>query len=151
MKDVFYTGSVQALPEFNKEGEKFRSVSSLHSHGATSAKDHGKGHGKELSLDNQPIVEEDENLDSQATSASRAIEIWRFVWFGIFYPMFRTVKKMVDLSLFSDPIYLLFAISNFLTSIGFNAPPMFMPMNAETVLGLSKDDAANTVTAYGNL
>lgn len=55
----------------------------------------------------------------------------------------------MDLSLLADPIYLLFAVSNFLTSIGFNAPPMFMPMNAETVLGFSKVDAANTVSAYG--
>jgi hypothetical protein len=59
------------------------------------------------------------------------------------------VKKMMDLSLFTDPIYVLFAISNFLTSIGFNAPPMFMPMNAETVLGLEKTIAAETVAAYG--
>uniref|UniRef100_A0A914EF84 Major facilitator superfamily (MFS) profile domain-containing protein n=1 Tax=Acrobeloides nanus TaxID=290746 RepID=A0A914EF84_9BILA len=135
VKDVFYTGSLSGLPEYNKEGEKFRSISSLHSHGAISAKD--KTHGKEMSLDNQPIAEEDENLDSQATSASRAIEIWR------------TVTKMMDLSLFTDPIYVLFAVSNFLTSIGFNAPPMFMPMNAEKVLGLSKPVAAQTVAAYG--
>lgn len=56
---------------------------------------------------------------------------------------------MMDLSLLVNPVYLLFAISNFLTSIGFNAPPMFMPMNAETVLGFNTFEAASTVSAYG--
>ncbi|KAI6240364.1 MFS domain-containing protein [Aphelenchoides fujianensis] len=56
---------------------------------------------------------------------------------------------MLDLSLLADPVYVLFAVSNFFTSIGFNAPPMFMPMNAESVLGLEKTAAANTVAAYG--
>jgi len=55
----------------------------------------------------------------------------------------------MDLSLLADPIFILFAISNFFTSIGFNAPPMFMPMNAEIVLGFSKMDASTTVAAYG--
>jgi len=49
----------------------------------------------------------------------------------------------------ADPLFILFAISNFFTSIGFNAPPMFMPMNAEVVLRFSKLDASNTVAAYG--
>lgn len=62
---------------------------------------------------------------------------------------FRVLQKMLDLSLFTDPIYVLFAVSNFLTSIGFNAPPMYMPMNAEKVLKFSKSDAATTVSAYG--
>ena len=63
--------------------------------------------------------------------------------------IFSTITRMIDLTLFLDPIYVLFAVSNFLTSIGFNAPPMFMPMNAESVLGLSKESAAQTVSAYG--
>jgi MFS family permease len=83
------------------------------------------------------LPEEDENLDSAATSASRAIELWR------------SFKKMTDIGLLAEPIFILFAISNFFTSIGFNAPPMFMPMNAEVVLGFSKDDSSTTVSAYG--
>lgn len=55
----------------------------------------------------------------------------------------------MDLSLLVNPVYLLFAVSNFLTSIGFNAPPMFMPMNAEAVLKFNKVDASATVSAYG--
>jgi len=55
----------------------------------------------------------------------------------------------MDLGLLADPLYLLFGISNFFTSIGFNAPPMFMPMNAEKVLGFGVEQAASTVGAYG--
>ena len=54
------------------------------------------------------LPEEDENEDSAATSASRAIELWR------------SFKKMTDLALLAEPIFILFAISNFFTSIGFN-------------------------------
>uniref|UniRef100_A0A914Y7S3 Major facilitator superfamily (MFS) profile domain-containing protein n=1 Tax=Panagrolaimus superbus TaxID=310955 RepID=A0A914Y7S3_9BILA len=136
IKDVFYPGSVTALKEYQADGEKFRSVSSLHSQ--ASVKDKHRNHH---SLSKIPSLreedEEDENLDSQATSASRGIAIWN------------SILKMIDLTLFLDPVYLLFAVSNFLTSIGFNAPPMFMPMNGEKILGLSGESAAQTVSAYG--
>jgi hypothetical protein len=134
-KDVFYPGSVTALKEYQADGEKFRSVSSLHSQ--ASAKDKHRHHQSHPKIDVLPEEDEDENLDSQATSASRSIEIWN------------TITKMIDLTLFLDPIYVLFAVSNFLTSIGFNAPPMFMPMNGEKILGLSKESASATVTFYG--
>lgn len=130
VKDVFYPGSVTALKEYQKDAEHFRSVTSLHSH-THSIKE--KKHANTSSLKE----EDEENLDSQATSASRAIAIWT------------TITKILDLTLFANPVYLLFAISNFLTSIGFNAPPMFMPMNAENTLGLEKESAAQTVSAYG--
>jgi len=129
VKDVFYPGSVTGLKEYQKDAEHFRSVSSLHSH-THSVKD------KKV-VRTSFREEDEENLDSQATSASRAIAIWT------------TITKILDLTLFADPVYLLFAISNFLTSIGFNAPPMFMPMNAESILGLTKESAAQTVSAYG--
>ena len=35
------------------------------------------------------------------------------------------LQKMMDLSLFKDPIFMMYATSNFLTSIGFNAPYVF--------------------------
>jgi MFS family permease len=121
VRDVFYNRSVTNLPEYN---DRLRSVSSLHTH---------KDSVKEKAVDKI----DEENEDSAATSASRAIEVWR------------TIKKLMDLSLLADPVYLLFAISNFFTSIGFNAPPMLMPMNAESVLGFTKIDASSTVSAYG--
>ena len=35
------------------------------------------------------------------------------------------LQKMMDLSLFKDPIFMMYATSNFLTSIGFNVPYVF--------------------------
>jgi hypothetical protein len=136
IKDVFYPGSVTALPEYQTDGEKFRSVTSLHSQASLKDK-----HRQHQSLSKIPSLreedEDEENLDSQATSASRGIAIWN------------TILKMIDLTLFLEPVFVLFAVSNFLTSIGFNAPPMFMPMNGEKMLGLDRESAAQTVSFYG--
>ena len=35
------------------------------------------------------------------------------------------LARMMDFSLFKDPIFMMYAVSNFLTSIGFNAPYVF--------------------------
>ena len=35
------------------------------------------------------------------------------------------ILKMMDFSLFKDPIFMMYAASNFLTSIGFNVPYVF--------------------------
>ena len=35
------------------------------------------------------------------------------------------LQKMMDVSLFKDPIFMMYATSNFLTSIGFNVPYVF--------------------------
>ncbi|KAI6173251.1 MFS domain-containing protein [Aphelenchoides besseyi] len=128
VRDVFYQRSVSELKNFDEV--KMRSVHSLPSA-------HKESTTKSKEVLPELVEVDEENEDSAATSGSRAIAIWH------------TLKKMMDLSLLTEPIYILFAISNFLTSIGFNAPPMFMPMNAETVLKLSKIDSANTVAAYG--
>lgn len=69
VKDVFYRRSINELKNYD---EKMHSVSSLPpSHKESIRRSH-----KELLKD---LPEEDENEDSAATSASRAIEIWRWV------------------------------------------------------------------------
>ena len=35
-------------------------------------------------------------------------------------------KEMVDFSLFKDPVFILFTVSNFCTSLGFNVPYIYM-------------------------
>uniref|UniRef100_A0A915CXR1 Major facilitator superfamily (MFS) profile domain-containing protein n=1 Tax=Ditylenchus dipsaci TaxID=166011 RepID=A0A915CXR1_9BILA len=81
IKDVFYHGSITALPEYNQT--RFRSVSSLQSQ-----KEGGSGvGGKVISKSRQELVpqkidekeeeDEDKEENSAATSASRAIDIWR--------------------------------------------------------------------------
>merc|ERR1719309_1642168 len=37
----------------------------------------------------------------------------------------RVFQQMVDFSLFKDPIFLMYAVSNFFTSIGFNVPYVY--------------------------
>ena len=40
-------------------------------------------------------------------------------------------REMMDLSLLRNPVFLMFAISNFFTSIGFNMPFIFLPDRAK--------------------
>ncbi|KAM3729075.1 Monocarboxylate transporter [Dirofilaria immitis] len=69
---------------------------------------------------------------------NKAREIWR------------TVEKMTDISLLANPIFLLYAISNLLTSIAFNAPLVFLPSHATNV-GLTSSQSANVISAFGFL
>lgn len=55
---------------------------------------------------------------------------------------------MMDLSLFKDPIFLLFSLSNFCTSIGFNVPYVFMKDKALD-LGISSPDASFLIAVIG--
>nr|CAD2190488.1 unnamed protein product [Meloidogyne enterolobii] len=166
VRDIFYTGSIAELPEYKENKFRFRSVSSLHSHSSfnrsnvpnilqshqterieeekdeeveDSSESNEKQKQKQINGINSCHLLASKSISSEddRSSSSRAIEIWR------------TVKRMLDLSLLTNPVYVLFGISNFLTSIGFNAPPMFMPMNAELVLGWDKIQASTTISAYG--
>jgi len=55
---------------------------------------------------------------------------------------------MMDLTLFKDPIFLLFSLSNFCTSIGFNVPYVFMKDKALD-LGISSPDASFLIAVIG--
>uniref|UniRef100_A0A914EHZ1 Major facilitator superfamily (MFS) profile domain-containing protein n=1 Tax=Acrobeloides nanus TaxID=290746 RepID=A0A914EHZ1_9BILA len=93
-------------------------------------------HNRSLELQRQePIAEEDEDKVSPHLTEDKKEP--------------RMIKKMLDLSLVADPVFLLFAFSNFLTTIGLISLPTFMPINAEMVLGLSQSNAAITVIVYG--
>uniref|UniRef100_A0A915DUG8 Major facilitator superfamily (MFS) profile domain-containing protein n=1 Tax=Ditylenchus dipsaci TaxID=166011 RepID=A0A915DUG8_9BILA len=60
-------------------------------------------------------------------------------------------RKNIRTSLLANPVYVLFVCASVLNTVGFNAVPMFIPMNAESEKGLrqSKQTAATTVSAYG--
>jgi MFS transporter, MCT family, solute carrier family 16 (monocarboxylic acid transporters), member 14 len=45
----------------------------------------------------------------------------------------QTMSKMLSFSLLKDPIFILFTVSNFLTSIGFNMPYVYIVAQAETL------------------
>lgn len=59
-----------------------------------------------------------------------------------------TLKEMLDFSLFKDVIFLLFTLSNFLTSIGFNVPYVYIVSRARE-LGMSLDDASVLLSIIG--
>lgn len=56
--------------------------------------------------------------------------------------------EMLDLGLLKDPVFLLFAISNFCTSIGFNMPFIYLPDRA-IELGIDKGQGAFLVSIIG--
>ncbi|CAO1392089.1 unnamed protein product [Diamesa serratosioi] len=59
-----------------------------------------------------------------------------------------TLTKMMSFGLLKDTIFIIFVISNFLTSIGFNMPYVYLAAQAE-VLGISKSDASLLLGVIG--
>ncbi|KAK0403713.1 hypothetical protein QR680_017082 [Steinernema hermaphroditum] len=122
VKDVFYTGSTANLPEaLQDERERFLSVTSLHSH-ATDGKHPLKTIEEEV---------EEEEKRNMLTS------LWR------------TISKMTDVTLLWDPVFLLFAVSNLLTSVGFNSPLIFLPKHGIEGLKLEPLKAASVISVFG--
>ena len=56
--------------------------------------------------------------------------------------------KMMDFSLFKDPIFMMYAASNFLTSIGFNVPYVFT-VDRAVAWDISGEDAAFLLSVIG--
>lgn len=59
-----------------------------------------------------------------------------------------TLKEMLDFSLFCDILFVLFTISNFLTSVGFNIPYVFMISQAKS-LGMDGEEASLLLSVIG--
>lgn len=56
--------------------------------------------------------------------------------------------SMMNFDLFHDPIFVIFTLSNFCTSIGFNVPYVYLPVHAEN-LKMSKTDASYLISIIG--
>ncbi|EDW06545.2 uncharacterized protein Dmoj_GI21795 [Drosophila mojavensis] len=59
-----------------------------------------------------------------------------------------TFAEMMNFSLLKDAIFVIFAVSNFCTSIGFNMPYLYVVSQAET-LDISKKDASYLIASIG--
>ncbi|XP_021932288.1 monocarboxylate transporter 12 isoform X3 [Zootermopsis nevadensis] len=59
-----------------------------------------------------------------------------------------TLTEMLDFSLLKDPIFILFTISNFCTSVGFNIPYVYLVAQAEE-RGISTDKASLLLAVIG--
>lgn len=66
---------------------------------------------------------------------------------GIF-PCSEEIREMLDCSLARDAIFLLFALSNLLTSIGFNIPYVFLVSKAKDQ-GIDPDRASMLISIIG--
>jgi MFS family permease len=60
----------------------------------------------------------------------------------------RVFRQMVDISLFRDPIFLMYAVSNFFTSIGFNVPYVYTVDRARG-WGIDEKEAAFLLSIIG--
>ncbi|KAK6622975.1 hypothetical protein RUM43_008827 [Polyplax serrata] len=59
-----------------------------------------------------------------------------------------TLTEMLDFSLLKDPIFILFTVSNFFTSIGFNIPYVYIVAQAQE-RGISKENASYLLAVIG--
>ncbi|KAL0274281.1 UNVERIFIED_CONTAM: hypothetical protein PYX00_006747 [Menopon gallinae] len=59
-----------------------------------------------------------------------------------------TFNQMLDFSLLKDPIFILFTVSNFFTSIGFNVPYLYIVAQARE-RGLTKETASYLLSVIG--
>lgn len=59
-----------------------------------------------------------------------------------------TLYEMLDFSLFKDPVFILFTLSNFCTSIGFNIPYVYIVSKAKS-LGISSEKASILLSVIG--
>lgn len=59
-----------------------------------------------------------------------------------------TLREMLDFSLFKDPVFLFFTLSNFLTSVGFNIPYLYIVSRAKS-LDISGDKASLLLAIIG--
>ena len=72
----------------------------------------------------------------------------RCQWFRCSREMCYAFKEMTDFSLLKDPIFLMFAISNLFTSIGFNVPYIYLPDRAK-LAGMDKSQGAFLISVIG--
>lgn len=59
-----------------------------------------------------------------------------------------TIVEMMNFDLFHDAVFIIFTISNFCTSIGFNVPYVYLAAQADT-LGISKERASYLLSIIG--
>ncbi|KAG8228577.1 hypothetical protein J437_LFUL009282, partial [Ladona fulva] len=117
-EDIFYTGSL---------------VNIAHHRMSSSGK--LGGHGRHKSETKLPIedIRDDKSMCCGLVTSPSAKE---------------ALRSMLDMELLKDPIFILFAFSNFCTSIGFNVPYVYIVASAEE-LGISKERASLLLSVLG--
>lgn len=123
-KDVLYSGSLANIPQHDRSATWIRS-------------------------DADHVAEE--ALMQQPSSAATASDSEQVVVCGCF-PCHKetrdTLREMLDLSLLKDPIFIIFTISNFCTSIGFSVPYVYIVAQAEKQ-GISANYSSYLLSVIG--
>lgn len=141
-KDILYSGSLYNIPEYKSNPRRYSryhitvpesdrarlaSKSEAASKVASSdLKEGGKGQSKSIDGDNDRLC----GCVPVSMDAAKAF------------------RQMVDFSLLKNSIFIMFAISNFLTSIGFNVPYVYTVDRAVN-LGIDQDDASFLLSVVG--
>ncbi|KAI1720813.1 major facilitator superfamily domain-containing protein [Ditylenchus destructor] len=128
--DCFYPRSIQR--EHKTDPVRLRTMTRMNS---TNPKRRGR-----LSP-NLPLC--DMNEEESGMTANRAdSEYTTSIW--------SSIKKMMDLSLFCEPAFVVFTFANFLMSIGFDPPTLFMPMHVTAKKWCPlKSNKTTAVSLYG--
>lgn len=119
LKDIFLSGSLTNLPNQQQLSHP---------------------HTVYHRADSSTMVPTNEIVDAVELSQPQKASVWAELRTGM--------AEMTDFSILRDPVYLLFAVSNFLTNIGYDLPRVFLPTYAQP-FNISKSDSPWLVSAWG--
>ncbi|XP_012943361.1 monocarboxylate transporter 12 [Aplysia californica] len=126
-KDIFYSGSLLNIPMYRSQPDVYKttvSTSLSHEH-IRPREERGGGAGK------------GEGEGGVSCLCFNFSEEFR-----------TTMRDMLSTELLKNPVFLMFAVSNFFTSIGFNMPFIFLPDRA-ILAGIDKDRATMLISVIG--
>lgn len=105
-KDIFYPASLEHIPMFRSNPEEYK---------------------KSMTLAVRPSIkeEEDEKEEEDSSCVSRLCNCFR--------SFTAELGETMDITLLWDFVFVLFAVSNLLTSIGYVVPYVFLPIRATTM------------------
>lgn len=118
-KDVFYQGSLMHLPQYKSRSD------------LKCDEDHERPSSRNNRIRTISMNQEEEKYCFCLNQETK-----------------ETLTEMMDLSLLKDPIFIMFTLSNFLTSIGFNVPYVHLVSKAREV-GISPKDASYLLAVIG--
>lgn len=122
-KDIFYSGSLQNLPPEYRGSSSF--LSKDMSLSVTSLK----------TIKSVTVPTSDERSRIQRCLCSSEMEA--------------ALREMVNFALLKSPVFLLFAMSNFFTSVGFNVPYVYTKDRAVEALHIPEDTASLLLSCIG--
>ncbi len=138
LKDAFYQGSLASInlqPQGKSKTDIYRSITSIHSN----------AQGPIHTIRRPTVLDSVDPYGKKDSSQESFLK--RFA--GGWNEFRQIIVEMFNPAILTDPLFFLFMISNFLTSMGFNAPLVFLPDRAVEEFGISKNGASLTLSAFG--